>query len=335
MKGVLGIGNALTDLIALLPDDKVLNILSFPKGSMQLVDIGFSDKVLELIKDIPKTLCSGGSAANTIRALAHLDVKASFLGKTGYDDFGVAFENEMQKCGILPYLLKSKSPSGRAVTLVTPDSERTFATYLGAATELAGTDIKKDYFCNSGYVHIEGYLLQNHDLVIKIAETAKEAGVKLSYDMASYNVVENNLAFLKEFLKKYTHIVFANEEEAKAYTGKTNLEALEVLAGETDIAIIKIGSEGSIIRKGNEIHKINAIKANCTDTTGAGDLYAAGFLYGQVMDLGLKKSGELGALLAGKVVETVGSKLSEDVWNIIYHEIRNIVYNNEHTDEKS
>ena len=167
-----------------------------------------------------------------------------------------------------------------AVALVSPDSERTFATFLGAAVEISASDLKLEDFQGYDYFHIEGYLVQNYDLIETAVKLAKEAGCKVTIDMASYNVVEDNLEFLTRIVKEYVDIVFANEEEAKAFTGKEPREALDAIAEMTDIAVVKIGSKGSMVKRGDKVYTAGVIKANSIDTTGAGDLYAAGFIYG-------------------------------------------------------
>ena len=163
--------------------------------------------------------------------------------------------------------------------------------------------------------HIEGYLVQNHELIETAVKLAKKAGLLVSIDLASYNVVEANLEFLHKIIEKYVDIVFANEEEAKAFSGKEPMEALKELATKCEIAVVKIGSKGSLIRQGREIVEIKAIPANPIDTTGAGDLFASGFLYGHSLGMPLRRCGEIGAILAGNVIEVMGSKMTAAQWN--------------------
>ncbi|MFK5856323.1 MAG: PfkB family carbohydrate kinase, partial [Bacteroidota bacterium] len=171
-------------------------------------------------------------------------------------------------------------------------------------------------------LHVEGYLVQNHELLEAILRTAKNNGLKVSIDLASYNVVEDNLDFLKEMVEKYVDIVFANEEEAKAFTGLEPEEALNELSKVTDIAIVKIGKKGSMIKQGDTIVTVDVREIDPIDTTGAGDIYAAGFLYGLVNNLGFKKSGEVGSLLASTVIENIGAKISDGDWQKILKEIK-------------
>jgi len=324
MAGVIGIGNALTDIMTMLPDDAVVEQLGYPKGSMQLVDCDTSQKVLDVIKNIPQIITSGGSAANTIHGLAKLGIETAFIGKVGKDEFGRFFSTDLTKSGIKPILLNSETASGRAIALVTPDSERTFAVYLGSAVELVANDIKQEYFSGYNYFHIEGYLLQNHELMLKATSEAKKAGLKVSLDLASFNVVEKNRDFLHDFVNKYVDIVFANEEEAKAYTRLNPIEALHVIAEECEIAAVKIGKEGSYVKHNGKVYTILSIKANSIDTTGAGDLYASGFLYGLMKNLGFEKAGKIGSLLSGNVIEVIGAKMTADKWKILLDEVKKI-----------
>ncbi|TAJ11585.1 adenosine kinase [Marinilabiliaceae bacterium JC017] len=321
MSSVLGIGNALVDILARLESDHLLEKLNFPKGSMQLVDLTASQNVLEQTIHLKKEQASGGSAANTIHGLACLGVKTGFIGKVGNDDLGEFFRTDMQRNNITPILLPGENESGRAVALISPDSERTFATYLGAAIELSANDLLEDLFKGYSYFHVEGYLVQNRELVEKALQMAKANGLTTSLDLASFNVVEENREFLQEMVEKYVDILFANEEEAKAYTGKENEEALNHMGQHADIAVLKLGKNGSLIKRFEEEVKVGIIPADRIDTTGAGDLYAAGFLYGLVNNLSLEKCGKIGTILSGNVIEVIGPKMEEARWEKIITQI--------------
>ncbi len=321
---VLGMGNALVDVMTQLNDEKLLDQFNLPKGTMQLVDQAFIGKLLTGTTELKQTLASGGSAANTIHGLAHLGIATAYVGKTGSDDFGTFFREDMKKTGINPLLLTGEAETGRALALVTPDSERTFATFLGAAIELSEDDIHEDLFKGYDCFHIEGYLVQNNALIRRALEMAHGMGLKTSVDMASFNVVEANLAFLKEIVEQYVDIVFANEEEAKSFTGKEPRQALDEIAETSDIAVVKLGSKGSLIKQGGQVYEVGVIPAKAIDTTGAGDLYAAGFLYGLSKNLTLDKCGEIGALLSGRVIEGIGAKLSDEQWKEILPRVEEI-----------
>ena len=317
MKKVIGLGNALVDIMIMLENDDFLAKNNLPKGSMQLVDIETSEKINNTSEEFEKKLTSGGSAANTIQGLAKLGTGSSYIGKVSKDEYGRFFETKLKEHNINPVLLKSDTATGRAMALVTKDGERTFATYLGAAVELSADELKEEMFDGYNFFHIEGYLVYNHDLMLKAAKLAKSKGLKISLDLASFNVVEDNFDFLKTYINEYVDIIFANEEEAKAYTNKEPREALNDFAEICEIAVVKIGSAGSYIKKGNDVFKIGVIDANLVDTTGAGDLYAAGFLYGLANNYDLEKSGNIGAILSGKVIEVIGAQMDNEVWNEI------------------
>ena len=310
-------GNALVDIMIRLEDDQYLNHLELPKGSMQLVDALRSQAVLEKFEKHPKSFSAGGSAANTIHGLAMLGIPTGYIGVIGEDELGGSFVKDMINAGVEPHMIHSLQETGRAIALVTPDSERTFATFLGAAIELAADHLTGFNFKQYDYLHIEGYLVLNHDLIRSALILAKENGLTVSLDLASYNVVEANLEFLREMVEKYVDIVFANEEEAKAFTGKEPREALDEIAKMVKIAVVKTGSKGSFIKSGDEVVEIGVINVNPIDTTGAGDLYASGFLYGLAHDFSIERSGEVGALLAGNVIEVIGSKMGAEKWSEI------------------
>jgi sugar/nucleoside kinase (ribokinase family) len=227
----------------------------------------------------------------------------------------------MINAGVDPHMIHSIKPTGCAVALVSPDSERTFATFLGAAIELSAEHLLSNIFSKYDFLHIEGYLVQNHALIETAVKLAKEAGLMVSIDLASYNVVEANKEFLHDIIEKYVDIVFANEEEAKAFTGKDPDEALHEIGGKCKIAVVKTGREGSMVKRGEDLHKIGIIAVTPIDTTGAGDLYAAGFLYGLANDKPLQECGRIGALLAGNVIEFMGSKMPEERWLRIFGEL--------------
>ncbi len=325
MSSVLGLGNALVDILARITDDSMLDELKLPKGSMQLID----DKGVELIYNKSGHLitdkASGGSAANTINGLANLGVKTGFIGKIGNDEMGDFFKSDLESSNIEPFLLKGKNSSGTSTVLISPDSERTLATFLGAAIELTKTDLKKEMFEGYAYFHVEGYLVQNYELVETALKMAKKAGLITSLDLASYNVVEDNLDFLKKITKKYVDIIFANEEEAKAFTGMEEYDALEEISKYADISIVKLGKKGSLINYKGNVVSVGVIPADSIDTTGAGDLYAAGFLYGIVNNLSAKQCGEIGSVTSGNVIEVIGPKMNEDRWNKIRGNVATII----------
>ncbi|MCE1198916.1 MAG: adenosine kinase [Marinilabiliales bacterium] len=311
---ILGIGNALVDIVTMLNDDQIINRLELPKGSMTLVERELSDRIQEEIAAEKRLLVTGGSVANAINGIANLGVSCGFLGAIGKDELGKLFEEEQIGQGITPLLLHSELPTGRAVGLVEPGGERTFATYLGAASDLHPKDITEARLRPYDIFFIEGYLVYNHELIRAAAETAKAAGLKIALDLSSYNVVEANRSVLNELVDRYVDIIFANEEEAKAFTGLDPLAAVENLAGRCEYAVVKIGSEGAFVRHHNLFYRIPAAGDLVVDTTGAGDFFAAGFLAGIAKGYSLEKCGRLGALLASRVIRVPGAKLDGAEW---------------------
>ncbi|MHC1779598.1 MAG: adenosine kinase [Bacteroidales bacterium] len=323
MKSILGIGNALTDILAVLEDDTLLNVYHLPKGSMQHVDRETGEKIWQTLKPMGVQYVAGGSAANTITATAVLGMPSTFIGKVGDDELGSLFKSDLSRNGIKSTLLKGNAASGRAMVFITaPNAERTFAVYLGAAIEMGPDDLCPEQFKGYDYFHIEGYLVQNQSLVRRAVELAKEAGMVISIDMASYNVVESNLAFLNDIIDKYVDIVFANETEAQVFTKKPPREALDDIAKICKIAVVKIGKDGSMVKSGDEYHYIEAWPADTIDATGAGDIYAAGFLFAHSHGLSLRECGDVGSIVAAKVVEVIGPKIDIPRWKLAKQEIR-------------
>jgi sugar/nucleoside kinase (ribokinase family) len=317
MQRIIGIGNALVDILIKLKGDHFLEAYNLPKGSMQLVDRDTIKMLIEATKDIKPQITSGGSASNTIHGLAKLGAQTAYIGKIGNDEFGKIFSDDLKRNNISPILFSGNIETGRTITFISPDSERTFATFLGAANEINNDDLKPEFLEGYDLLHLEGYLVFDHEIVERILELAKSKGLKISIDLSSFNVVEANKEFLQKIIKESIDIVFANEEEAKALTGLEPEWALRSIARMCEITVVKFGAKGSAVKRGNELFRVSASKVEAIDTTGAGDLYASGFLYGLTQSWTLDKCAKLGSILAGKVVETIGAKISDEVWKDI------------------
>jgi len=324
MRKIIGMGNALVDILVKLPDESILTELGLEKGSMRLVDLAFSDRVLEKVQNLHQEIMCGGSASNTVTGLSKLSQHCTFIGKVSDDKLGNTFRKDLENNAINHQLFIDEPRTGRAIALITPDSERTFATYLGSAVKLSPYEINTEIFEGFDFFHIEGYLVQNHDLIEKALATAKGMGLRTSIDLASFNIVSENLEFLKTVVKRYVDIVFANEDEALAFTGLDPESSVIEISGMCEIAIVKTGPKGSLISCNREICRIDPIKAEPVDTTGAGDLYAAGFLYGLMNDMNLKKAANIGSLLAGKVIEHVGARIPDEKWLEIIKKIKEL-----------
>lgn len=318
MKKILGIGNALVDVLVRLKNDKLLSNFGLKKGSMTLVDKQKTNNILEAVTSLDKQKSSGGSVANTIHGLAQFGAPAGYIGKIGDDEYGTFFRSYMTQNNINSSLFNGREETGKCISLISEDSERTFATYLGAAIELDKSDLSIDLFKGYDYFHLEGYLVQNHALVQEAVTLSREARNEISIDLASYNIVEENVDFLRTIVDDYIDIVFANEEEARAFTGKEDPEeALTEISKMCRIAVVKIGKQGSLIAEGNRRYQVDPITAVPIDTTGAGDLYASGFFYGLAKEYSLDICGQLASAAAGKIVEVIGAKMDENKWNEI------------------
>lgn len=317
MNRIIGIGNALVDVIVNIQEEELFDRFALKKGGMEMIDNQTKRDLHEAINAMQQVIASGGSTANTIHGLARLGVQTGFIGKISKDSAGDFFSSDLRKSKINDHLIYTDIDTGIATTLMTDDAERTFATYLGAAAMMTPEEIKREIFKDYHYILVEGYLIFNRDLILKVCQFAKEHGLKIAMDMASYNLVELNRDFIKMLLQDYVDIIFANEEEAKAFTGKEEYEALEELAKYCEVAVVKIGCRGSLASVNGEVVAIPPQPANCIDTNGAGDIYAAGFLYGLMKGLPIEKTGKLASLLSAKLVETTGAKLSDEQWKEI------------------
>lgn len=309
-------GNALTDMLVNLRNDAILDEFVLPKGSMSLVGSDEQKEISKTVAGLPYTLSLGGSAANTIRAMARLGTPTGFIGKVGCDTTGDFFEAALVNLGVKPHIFRGTEHSGRCVSLVSPDGERTMVTFLGAALEMSSADISPELFDGFDCLYLEGYLVQNHELILGAAQTAHRCGLKVALDLASFNVVEENLEFLRSLVQDHVDILFANEQEAFVFTGEEEpLNALQAISEMCELSVVKTGMNGALIKNGSEVVHVGIMKAaRRVDTTGAGDFYAAGFLYGLCEGLSLRQCGTIGAIVAGKVIEVVGTTFGEEEW---------------------
>lgn len=317
MKKILGIGNALVDILVNIDNDEILNRLDLLKGGMEMIDAQRKREILEIIAGMPQAMATGGSTSNTMHGLARLGAASGYIGKVGNDDLGRLFRQECERFGVIPHLINTDEDTGVAITFISPNAERTFATYLGAAATMQPDQIDTQLFGNYDIIHIEGYLIFNHDLILSVCKAAKAHGLQISMDMASYNLIESNLDFVKMLLHDYVDIIFANEEEAKAFTGKEGTDALHALSEYCPVAIVKIGKDGSLVKMNGEVTVIAPVDARRIDTTGAGDIYASGFLYGLVNGYNAQRSGDIASYLSARLIEYVGAKLPDEEWEKI------------------
>ena len=314
---VVGVGSALVDIL-IHEGDAYLDQTGAVKGGMRYVDRQFIDNALAKASGNPK-IVPGGSACNTVVGVGNLGGTARFGGKCGNGRWGDLFCEDLVRQNVEPAVLRSDSPTGRVLSIITPDAQRSMFTFLGASAETKPEELNSDFFNDAAIVHIEGYLLFNPDLIAGTLQAAKTAGARISLDLASFTVVEESRDLLERFMEKYVDIVLANEDEAKAYTGVTReTEALQILAEKTDIAVVKVGRRGSYIARGGKTWKVEAMgDGQAVDTTGAGDLWASGFLFGLVKGYPLDRCGRIASACGYEVCQVVGASISSSGWDRI------------------
>ena len=317
-KSLLGIGNALVDVLVKLPDNKIPADLGLEYGGMVMIDQDQKTSLQCRYKSEIFSQTAGGSVGNTIVAVGKLGgIKTGFIGCVGTGQNAEIFRNSLIEAGVTPHLLTGTVQTGIATTLISPDGQRTFGTYLGAAVQMAPELIDRTWLRSYTHIHVEGYLIFNQVLFRSILKMAKEEGLSISTDVASHNLIMESKDFLIPLLKEYVDIIFANEDEASALTGLSAMNSLRILADWCKIAVVKLGERGSMIQTGAEVLRIRPFKAECIDTTGAGDSYAAGFLSGFLKGKDLEECGRIGSYIGAKVVETYGARLDDSMWEEI------------------
>lgn len=317
MAKIIGIGNALVDALYKVESDDIISQLQLQKGGMQLIDCERYNAIRETVKNLPAEFRTGGSAGNATLCFAKLGGNAAFIGKLGRDDKGALFSNERSAQGVTPIELFSELPTGVAMTFITPDGQRTFGTFLGAAVEMTAEELRPEWFEGYEYFFIEGYLVQNHALIETAVDMAHAAGARVCLDLASYNIIREDHAFFEHLLTK-TDIVFANEEESLAMTGLEPEAALEALAKVCEIAVVKVGARGAMAMCGTEKCAVPAAKVPAVvDTTAAGDFFAGGFLFALGQGGSLSEALTMGARCSAEVIQVIGTKLDESVWETL------------------
>jgi sugar/nucleoside kinase (ribokinase family) len=315
---VVGIGSPLIDFILEVEDD-ILHELKLKKGDMHLIDEAISKKIQERIKDYPIDRIPGGSAANVLAGIAHLGGSGAFVGKIGTDEHGDFYKTESERFGVTTFLRSADTAlTGHAITFITSDSERTFATHLGAAVSLQKMDIEEDIINQAKILHVEGYLLDVavpnlKEAALAAMEYAKKHGVRISIDVADPALVARNKDELHRIAREYADILFLNEDEARAFiaTATTEKEIAREVAEYCSIAVVKLGHRGSIVSCSDEMCEVAPFEARLVNTNGAGDMYAGGFLYSLVQGYSLAEAGKIASYAASRVVEQQGARLDE------------------------
>jgi len=311
---VIGIGSALLDFTYEVDND-ILKKLGLKKGTMSLITEAGSEKILQKMKEYPVKVSPGGSAANTMAGIAVLGGSGAFIGKVGNDINGKVYIAETEKFGVKAYINSTDTMTGHAITFITPDSERTFATNLGAALSLRPDDVSEEAIRKSAILHIEGYLLEGDlkDASVHAMELAKKHKVKISVDLADPSLITRNLGEFKGIVRNYADIVFVNEDEAEAFTQKKSREALDFIHLFCEVAVVKLGAGGSLIKQGDMVYTVKPEKTKVVNTNGAGDMYAAGILFSIANGIPMERAGRIASYAAAKVVGQAEARLNERI----------------------
>ncbi|MBR6379823.1 MAG: adenosine kinase [Fibrobacter sp.] len=315
MKKVLGMGAALVDILANV-DDSWIEAQGVQKGGMNMVDWPQMEKFLLSLENPVRV--PGGSTCNTMVGLSRLGGSAAFISKIGDDDLGRLFQKHLERNGVESKLGISDAATGCVFSAVTPDAQRSMWTYLGASDFLGSDDFVPALYDGVGLLYAEGYRAFNADCFKKSFTLARSLGVETALDFSSFGVVDAcRKTFDELFADKMIDIIIANEDEAFAYAGVKEEAALEVLAQKAKVAVVKIGKRGALIAKDGVVTRVQAGSAKAIDTTGAGDLWASGFLYGYMNGWDMERSGNLGSVVSNEVVQVMGAQIPEEGWSRI------------------
>ena len=322
---VVAIGNAIVDVLT-QADDEFLIRHGLSKGAMALID---EDQALALYDDMGSGVeVSGGSAANTMAGVASLGGTAGFIGKVKNDQLGRVFTHDLRAVGVeFDTAMASTGPAtARSFILVTPDAQRTMNTFLGASADLAPDDVHPGTIERAGITYLEGYLWDQpaaKDAFRKAADAAHKAGRRVAFTTSDAFCVDRWRDEFLELIESRVHILFANEAEIRSlYQVDTFDDALQQVRGHCDIAALTRSGHGAVILSGDEVHVIDAEPvANVVDTTGAGDLFAAGVLYGLSQNMDLHTSGRIGAIAAAEIISHFGARPETDLKALVREQI--------------
>lgn len=309
---VYGVGNALVDIQAQVSDEK-LESLKFAKGMMTLVDDDTQQRVLDAIDDVPVTRCAGGSAANTIIGVADFGGKAAYAGKTGQDEIGEFCLADMRKMGVTIEVPPAAGRTGTCVVLITPDAQRTMLTSLGVSSSLGPDDIDEAEIQKAEYVYVEGYLFtgdKTRAAALRAIELAVNNGKKVAFTVSDPFLIQHHREEFWELIEGPVDLLFCNLEEARALTGIQDvIECAREIHKHSENVALTLGDKGSILMHEGEAIPIEGVNVQAIDTTGAGDMYAAGLLFGITSGLSWKQAGHLGSHAAGRIVAQLGARL--------------------------
>lgn len=321
----IGLGNALVDVLLQLESDQVLPEIGIEKGAMDMISEEQMIRIRKNQEGLEKSQTPGGSVCNTMRAMARLGAGTGFIGKIGSDEVGSYYEDQVRKAGVTPHFIRTEGVSGSCTVLISPDGERTMGTFLGPAATMVPEEIREEELKNYQYIYIEGYLLVNEALMRATMQKAKQAGLRIALDLSNFNIVNAFKGLLDDIIPNYVDILFSNESEAEAFTGQKAEEAVRTLASMVDIAMVTLGKNGALIAQNGTVVRVKAEGGKPIDTTGAGDHFAAGFLYGQTRKASLEQSGRIGSLLAGYVIDAIGPEIPAMHWEQIKLKVNDIL----------
>ena len=309
---VIGIGNAIVDVVA-HADDAFVATHGLAKGVMTLIDADTAKVLYDAMA--PAVECSGGSAANTIAGLASLGVRAAFIGKVRGDQLGAIFRHDIRALGVAFETAPATggAPTARCLIFVTKDAQRTMQTYLGASVELGPGDIDEEWVAAARMTYLEGYLWDRRSAkqaFVKAATVARQAGRAVALSLSDPFCVDRHRGDFRDLVNDHIDILFANEEEIKSlYQVDTFDAAMQRVRGHCRIAALTRGAMGSVVISGDEVHVVDAGPVErVVDTTGAGDAYAAGFLFGVAHDFDLARSARLGGIVAAEAIGHFGAR---------------------------
>ena len=312
-KKILGIGNAIVDVLAKV-DDEFLNKNKLTKGSMKLINKSEFENLKKNIK-IEKVV-AGGSVANSMAGVAYLQGRASFVGKINSDNFGEMYRKSLQDINVkFSYIEKDEDLStGASIILITPDSERTMCTYLGISSHLSASDINEKNIADHKLVFLEGYLWDkgiSEKMFKHVISIAKRNKVKIAMSLSDIFCVNRHKQDFYNLLKNQLDILIGNENEINELASKKNLlDSINQLKSLNKLIVITRSENGSIAIKNNEIINCKSVKVDrILDLTGAGDLFAAGFLKEYLDNSDIKKCLEIGSKLASKIIQKIGARL--------------------------
>lgn len=313
----IGLGNALVDVLLRLESDDVLAEAGIKKGAMDMIVEEQMIAIRKKQEHLERSQAPGGSVCNTMRAMACLGAKTGFIGKIGTDAVGEYYEQALKDANVTPYFIKTSGISGSCTVLISKDGERSMGTFLGPAPTIRPDEIKEETLSQYDCIYIEGYLLVNEELVRTTMQKAKKLGLKVALDLSNFNIVNAFKGLLDDIIPKYVDILFSNESEAEAFTGLKAEDAVKALSEMVEVSLVTLGKEGALVGSNGQVIAVAAEGGKPVDTTGAGDHFAAGFLYGQSVGATLEQSARIGSLLAGYIIDVVGAQIPDDKWEQI------------------